>query len=71
MSTHIRYHLDESGDTVDADYYCDGFCYRNDIAADERKSEGGAHPCPDWPDYSVYCPTCNTKLHTGLDEEWE
>lgn len=50
---------DPNGDLVDIAYY-HHFC-----APAELKAKGG-WPCPEWPDYSVYCEGCKEVIHESL-----
>lgn len=49
---------DSGGDLVDIDYF-HRFC-----APPELVAKGG-WPCPDWPDYDVYCTGCSGLIHKG------
>lgn len=62
---YLEYHEDDTGDLVDISYWHRG------CASDELRALGG-HPCPDWPDYPVYCEGCEEMIHDPRTyEEYE
>lgn len=52
--TRLRFVEDENGDAVDIIYY-HNFCGPLELS--------DIWPCPDWPDYPVYCGDCGGHLH--------
>ncbi len=47
---------DSNGDLVDIDYY------HRSCASEELKNKG-SWPCPEWPDYNVYCAGCKEIIY--------
>jgi hypothetical protein len=72
--TYVRDYIDARGDIIDRDYYCSATCCHdgrpgglNDPLDPGASCESGWWPCPCWPDYDVYCASCNELLHAGED----
>ena len=55
---YLDFHEDTAGNLVDIDYY------HRPCAPAELVAKGG-WPCPEWPDYSVYCAGCGEMVHEG------
>jgi hypothetical protein len=58
MSNYYLEMIEENGELVDIAYW-HRFC-----ASAELKAKG-SWPCPEWPDYSVYCEGCEELIHEG------
>lgn len=58
---YLQYHQDFNGDLVDVTYF-HRFC------APESLKALGDCPCPEWPDYDVYCEECKELIHKGVND---
>lgn len=61
MTTYLDLVEDSQGDLVDILYYCSFFCTPEDVRSK------GSWPCPDYPDYDIFCSGCGTLMHKGTE----
>ena len=65
LTIHVKFHEDSDGNTVDVDWYCSEFCYR-----DAGHTEVGAWPCGEESDTCTMCANCESVIRHGITECW-
>ena len=64
MTIHANFIEDNSGDLVDIEWYCSGFCFTK-----AGHTHVGAYPCGTETDYDVHCGNCGDLIWEGLEYE--